>query len=188
VHIFPYGGSARTFGTVVAVSPQIAIRPAEPSDVALIYRLIVELATYEKAPEHVVGTEAMLAHELFGPAPSVEALIAELDGRAVGYALFYRTFSSWECAPGIWLEDLYVPPEHRRGGIGGALLAELAQITMERGYTRLEWTALHWNTPALDFYAKIGATRMHEWQNHRLARDALARVAETAVSPGATAR
>src|SRR5947209_630758 len=135
VHIFPYHGSSRTFGTVVAVHPQIASRPATRSDVALIYRLIVELATYEKAPEQVVGTEDMLAHELFGPAPSVEALIAELDGQPVGYALFYRTFSSWECAPGILLEDPYVPPAPRRGGFGVAHLAELAPIRGRSGYT-----------------------------------------------------
>jgi GNAT superfamily N-acetyltransferase len=159
------------------VSHAVTIRPAQPGDVALIHALIVELAVYERAPEQVVGTPEMLAREMFGDPPSVEGLIAELDGEPVGYALYYRTFSSWECAPGIWLEDVYVSPAHRRHGVGVALLAELARITVERGCTRLEWTALNWNTPALDFYVKLGAQRLGEWDNHRLAGDSLTRVA-----------
>jgi GNAT superfamily N-acetyltransferase len=159
------------------VHDQVTIRPAQPADVEVIYRLIVELATYERAPEQVVGSAQMLARELFGEHPSAEALVAELDGDAVGFALFYSTFSTWECRAGIWLEDLYVPPAHRRLGVGGRLLAELARITIERGCARLEWTALDWNTPALDFYAKVGAQRLRDWQNHRLTGEALARVA-----------
>jgi GNAT superfamily N-acetyltransferase len=159
------------------VHDQVTIRPARPDDVEVIYRLIVELATYERAPEQVVGTPDMLARELFGERPSAEALIAEIDGDAIGFALFHGTFSTWECRPGIWLEDLYVPPEHRRLGVGGRLLAELARITLQRGCGRLEWTALDWNTPALDFYAKLGARRMSDWQNHRLTGEALARLA-----------
>jgi GNAT superfamily N-acetyltransferase len=156
----------------------VAIRPARPADVELIYALIVELATYERAPDQVVGTPEMLAHALFGPRASAEALIAELAGRPVAFALFHGTFSTWECRPGIWLEDLYVPPEHRRHGIGRALLAELARITIERGCARLEWTALEWNTPALDFYARLGARRLSDWDNHRLDGEALRRVAD----------
>jgi GNAT superfamily N-acetyltransferase len=155
----------------------VTIRPAEPDDVELIYSLIVELATYERAPEQVVGTPEMLERELFGERPSCEALIAEIDGEPVGFALFHGTFSTWECRPGIWLEDLYVPPKHRRHGVGQALLSELARITVERGCARLEWTALDWNTPALDFYAKLGAQRMSDWQQHRLSGEALRRVA-----------
>ena len=160
-----------------AVHDQVTIRFAQPGDVEVIYGLIVELATYERAPEQVVGTPEMLARELFGERPSAEALIAEIDGEPVGFALFHGTFSTWECRAGIWLEDLYVPPEHRRLGVGGKLLSELAKITMQRGCARLEWTALNWNTPALDFYAKVGAERMSDWSNHRLTGDALARVA-----------
>jgi GNAT superfamily N-acetyltransferase len=156
---------------------EVTIRPAAPDDVELIYSLIVELATYERAPEQVVGTPEMLRRELFGERPSCEALIAELDGDQVGFALFHGTFSTWECRAGIWLEDLYVPPEHRRHGIGRALLSELARITVQRGCARLEWTALDWNTPALDFYAKLGAQRLSDWQQHRLSGDALRRVA-----------
>ena len=94
-----------------------------------------------------------------------------------GFALFHLNFSTWESRPGVWLEDLYVPPVHRRAGVGAALIAQLAEITVVRGYTRLEWAALDWNTPALDFYVKIGAARLDEWKVHRLDRDALARVA-----------
>ncbi len=159
------------------MSSEVAIRPAAPGDVELIHALIVELATYERAPEQVIGTSEMLGYELFGPRPSAEALIAELAGEPVGFALFHGTFSTWECRPGIWLEDLYVPPEHRRHGVGGALLAELARITVQRGCARLEWTALNWNAPALDFYAKLGAQQMSEWVNHRLEGAALVRVA-----------
>jgi GNAT superfamily N-acetyltransferase len=163
--------------TLPAVHDRVTIRPAQPRDVDDIYRLIVDLATYERAPEQVVGTPEMLARELFGPRPSAEALIAEVDGERVGFALFHGTFSTWECRPGIWLEDLYVPPKHRRLGVGAKLLAELARITVARGCARLEWTALSWNTPALEFYAKLGAQRMSDWCNHRLSGEALARVA-----------
>jgi GNAT superfamily N-acetyltransferase len=155
----------------------LAIRDAEPRDVPLIYSLIVELADYERAPEKVTGTEAMLAESLFGARPSAEAVLAEREGEPIGFALFHSTYSTWECRPGIWLEDLYVPPQHRRGGVGGALLAHLAQITVERGCARLEWAALDWNTPALDFYAKLGAEVLSEWKMHRLDGGALARVA-----------
>jgi len=162
----------------------VRVRPAEPGDIEVIHGLIRELATYERAPEKVVGTPAMLADALFGEHVSAEALIAELDGRPVGFALFHGTFSTWECRPGIWLEDLYVPPEHRRHGIGQALLAELARITVERGCARLEWTALDWNTPALDFYAKLGAQRLSEWDNHRLDGEALERLAGRVIATG----
>ena len=94
-----------------------------------------------------------------------------------GFAVFHGTFSTWECRPGIWLEDLYVPPVHRRAGVGAALLAHLARVTLERGYTRLQLAALDWNQLALGFYEKLGATRLDEWKIHRLDGDALALVA-----------
>jgi GNAT superfamily N-acetyltransferase len=139
--------------------------------------MIVELAEYERAREHVVGSPELLADALFGPRPAAQAVIAELDGLGVGFALFYRTFSTWECRPGIWLEDLYVSPEHRGSGAGRALLSHLARITVQHGYPRLEWAALDWNTPALDFYAQAGASLLGDWRIHRLAGDALQRVA-----------
>lgn len=150
------------------MSPAIEIRPARPEDIELIFTLIVELAEYELAPDQVTGNPQLLSDALFGDKPSAEALIAEADGQAVGFALFYTTFSTWECRPGIWLEDLYVPPEHRRGGIGRALLAAVAAIAVARGCPRLEWVALNWNEPALDFYAKLSAKRLDEWVIHRL--------------------
>jgi GNAT superfamily N-acetyltransferase len=180
------------------LSPALRIRPAEPADVELIFSLIVGLADYERAREHVRGTAELLREALFGSEPPVaEALIAEFSdgegateaderaiegagmsrGAPVGFALFYTTFSTWECRPGLWLEDLYVPPEHRRAGVGAALLAELAAITLKRGYTRLEWVALDWNTPAIDFYERLGASTLKEWITHRLDGAALEQVA-----------
>jgi GNAT superfamily N-acetyltransferase len=159
------------------LSSPVRIREAEPGDVELIFSLIAELAEYERAPEQVTGTVELLSDALFGPHPSAEALIAEIGAEPAGFALFYPTFSTWECRPGIWLEDLYVPEAHRRSGVGAALLGCLAALTLERGCTRLEWTVLTWNAPALDFYEKLGAERMREWQTHRLDATALARVA-----------
>ena len=171
----------------------VSIRDARRDDVALIFGWIVELAEYERAPGQVTGTPELLEGALFGPAPAAEALIAQTrdagsggDGGGVwepaGFALFHQTFSTWECRPGIWLEDLYVPPGHRRSGVGGALLAHLAEITIARGYTRLEWAALDWNEPALSFYDKIGATRLDDWILHRLDGAALATVAGAALT------
>ncbi len=148
----------------------------------------MELAGYERAADWVHGTPRLLAQFLFGegdgaeaagggPAPAAEALIAELAGEPVGFALFHGSFSTWECRPGIWLEDLYVRPEHRRAGVGQALLAEVASIAVGRGCARLEWAVLDWNAPALDFYEKLGSTRLDEWVGHRLTGDALQRVA-----------
>lgn len=153
------------------------IRAAEPADVELIFSLVVQLAEYERAREQVTGTPELLHDALFGPRPSAEALIAELDGRSVAFALFHSSFSTWEARPGIWLEDIYVPPEHRRAGIGRALLAEVASIAVARGCARLEWSALDWNTPALEFYEQLGSERLDQWVLHRLDGTALEGVA-----------
>ena len=170
------------------MSVELRISDARPQDVGLIYDWIVELAEYERAREEVRGTPAELEDALFGGEPTAEAVIAEArEGdagwRPAGFALFHLTFSTWECRPGIWLEDLYVPPERRRGGVGGALVSHLAKVTLERGYTRLQWAALDWNTPALDFYVKIGAARLDEWKIHRLDGESLARVAAGRAEP-----
>ena len=168
------------------MSAQVRIRDARPDDVGLIFGWIVELAEYERAPEQVRGTPELLEQALFGPDPTAEAVIAETradegegggDWAPAGFALFHHTFSTWECRPGIWLEDLYVPPAGRRAGVGGALISHLAGIAVKRGYTRLQWAALDWNRLALDFYEKIGAARLDEWKIHRLDGDALAQVA-----------
>jgi GNAT superfamily N-acetyltransferase len=156
----------------------IRIRDAERDDISAIFAMVVELAEYERAREQVVGTPQMLADALFGPERSASALIAELDEERAGFALFYRTFSTWECRPGIWLEDLYVPPRHRRSGVGRALLSRVARVAVEQGCTRLEWAALDWNTPALDFYRALGASLLDDWRIHRLDRESLRRVAQ----------
>jgi GNAT superfamily N-acetyltransferase len=177
------------------LSAQVRIRDARPDDVGLIFGWIVELAEYERAPEQVRGTPELLEQALFGPEPTAEAVIAETraaegesegdrDWAPAGFALFHLTFSTWECRPGIWLEDLYVPPAGRRAGVGGALISHLAAIAVKRGYTRLQWAALDWNQLALDFYDKIGAARLDEWKIHRLDGDALARVAAGLASAG----
>ncbi len=148
----------------------------------VIFSLIRELAEYERAPDQVRGTPELLADALFGDHPFAEALIAEREGHPIGFALFYVTFSTWECRPGLWLEDLFVPPEHRRGGVGRALLAALAAIAVQRGYTRLEWVALDWNDPALEFYARLSAARLDDWLIHRLDGSRLEAVAAEAGS------
>ena len=139
--------------------------------------MIVALATYEKAADQVHGSSELLATALFGPDPSAEALVAEIESVPAGFAVFYRSFSTWESRPGIWLEDLFVPDEHRRAGVGSALLQELARITVSRGYARLEWAALNWNAPALRFYEGLDATTLDEWLMHRLEGEALRRLA-----------
>ena len=159
------------------MSADIHIREAMADDVEQIYAWIVELATYERAPEQVTGTPELLHDALFGPRPSAEALIAELGGARVGFALFHGNFSTWECRPGLWLEDLYVPPEHRRHGVGAALLRRIAQITVERGGTRLEWVVLDWNAPAIGLYERLDAKVLDDWRVYRLDGAALARVA-----------
>ena len=161
------------------MSTAVALRPATPADVELIHSLIVELATYERAPEQVTGTPQLLREALFGAKPSAEAMIAELDGEPAGFAIFHGTFSTWECRPGIWLEDLYVRPRHRRAGIGAMLVQAVARVAVERGCARLEWNVLDWNEPALDFYARLGAQRLDDWELHRLDADALRRVADS---------
>lgn len=161
---------------------QVTVRPAEATDVDLIYSLIVALAEYERAPDQVVGTPELLRRWLFGDAPAAEALIGEVDGEPAGFALFHATFSTWECQPGLWLEDLFVLPEFRRFGVGGRLLGSVAKVALDRGYNRLGWTALDWNEMALSFYRKIGATVLEEWTNHRLSGETLRAVAAKADS------
>ena len=142
--------------------------------------MIRELAEYEREPNAVVATEAMLHEALFGDSPAVFGLIAEDEGVTVGFALWFLNFSTWLGRHGIYLEDLYVRPQHRGSGHGKALLAELARICVERGYGRFEWWVLDWNTPAIDFYRSIGAEPMDEWTVQRVTGDAL-----TALASGA---
>lgn len=153
------------------------IRPATPADVALILRLVRELAEFEREPDAVEATEDMLERALFGERPAAEAVIAELDGAPVGFALFFQNFSTWTGRPGIYLEDLYVTPAARGSGTGTALLRHLAGIALDRGCGRFEWAVLDWNEPAINFYRAMGAVGMDEWRVQRVAGDALVKLA-----------
>lgn len=156
----------------------IHIRPATEPDAATLHALILDLATYEKAPEQVVGDPETLRRTLFEQRAAEALLLEDTDsGEAIGYAIFYVTFSSWECRTGIWLEDVYVKPERRRGGIGRAVMEHLAALALERGHVRFEWCALDWNQPALDFYDGLGAKRLDDWTMLRLERDGIERLA-----------
>ena len=160
-----------------AARDDVAIWPAARGDIPLLFALIRELAEFERAPDAVVGSEQLLEEALFGERPAAEAVIAEADGRAAGFALFFTTFSSWLCRPGLWLEDLYVRPEFRRRGIGEALLRTAARIAGERGCERMEWSALDWNESAHRFYERLGATQLREWMLFRVQGEALAGLA-----------
>jgi GNAT superfamily N-acetyltransferase len=151
----------------------LQIRFAERADVPLILRLIKALSVYEKLEDRVIATEEKIEHALFGPRPYAETLIAELDGEAVGFALFFHNFSTFLAQPGIYLEDLFVEPEHRGAGVGRALLERLASIALERDCGRLEWAVLDWNKDAIGFYRRLGATPNDDWTVYRLTGEAL---------------
>jgi GNAT superfamily N-acetyltransferase len=155
-----------------------SIRPATPADVPTIARLIRELAEYERLTHEVVLSEAVLSSHLFGPRPFAEVLIAEDDGRAVGFALFFHNYSTFLARPGIYLEDLFVEPAYRGRGHGKALLAALARLAVERGCGRLEWAVLDWNEPSIGFYKALGAKAMDEWTVYRLTGESLRMLAE----------
>ncbi|GLW69102.1 putative acetyltransferase [Kitasatospora phosalacinea] len=151
------------------------IRTATPADVPFVHAMIRELAEYERALPEAKATEEQLHDALFGEHPAVFGLIAEEEsGERVGFALWFRNFSTWRGTHGIYLEDLYVRPEKRGGGHGKALLTELARICVERGYQRLEWSVLDWNEPSIGFYKSLGAVPMDEWTVFRLTDGALA--------------
>jgi GNAT superfamily N-acetyltransferase len=160
-----------------ATANDVQIRAATEADVQVLYDLILELASYEKLGDRVAGTVETLRRSLFERRVAEALLLETADGEAVGYAIFFTNFSTFECRPGIWLEDVYVRPEHRRGGIGLAVMEHLARIAEERDYARLEWCALEWNEPALDFYAKLGARRLDDWRMLRLEEDGIKRLA-----------
>jgi GNAT superfamily N-acetyltransferase len=144
------------------------LRAAAPRDVPELLRLIHALAVYEKLEDMAVGTPARLHASLFGPRPACEAVMAERGGRSVGFALFFTTFSTFLCKPGLYLEDLFVEPEHRGAGIGKALLRHLAGLAVERGCGRLEWRVLDWNEPSIRFYRSLGAVLLPEWELVRM--------------------
>ena len=155
----------------------VTIRAGERTDVAVIAELIRGLARYERLEGEVSMTEARLEATLFGTRPYAETLIAESDGKPVGFALFFHNYSTFLDKPGIYLEDLFVLETQRGAGIGKKLLARLAAIAVERDCGRLEWAVLDWNKDAIGFYERLGAKPNSEWTVYRLAGDALTRLA-----------
>ena len=151
-----------------------ALRPAELRDVSPIVQLIRELAEFEQLAHLVQVTPEKLQPHLFGPNPAAEAWVAEVQGEVVAFALFFTNFSTFLAQPGLYLEDLFVKPGHRSAGIGRALLTRLAQLAVERGFGRFEWSVLDWNENAIRFYEKMGATVMPDWRICRISGDALA--------------
>jgi len=150
------------------------IRPATPDDVPAIGRMIRELAEFEREPDAVKSTPAQLHDALFGPDAVASALLALDDaGEPAGFALYYRSFSTWEGVPGLYLEDLYVSESQRGSGLGRALLSALARIVVHRGWSRLEWAVLRWNSEAIAFYDSLGGRPLEDWLTYRLSGSAL---------------
>ncbi len=154
-------------------SPDFLLRPAEAGDATALLGLIRELAAYEKLEHLVEATPERLREQLFGPRPAAEALIAEVQGEVVGFALHFPNFSTFLATPGLYLEDLYVQPAHRGRGIGKALLRRLAALAVARGCGRFEWSVLEWNAPAIGFYESLGARLLPDWRICRVSGEAL---------------
>jgi GNAT superfamily N-acetyltransferase len=159
------------------MAPDLRIEPATEDDVPLVLNLVKKLAAYERLSHEVVATEEDFRKALFGPARVAEALLAFSANRPVGLALYFSTFSTFVGRPGIYLEDIFVEPEHRGQGIGTALLTRIAKIACDRNCGRLEWSVLTWNEPSIGFYERLGARRMEEWRVFRLAGAALRELA-----------
>ena len=156
----------------------MSVRPVRPGDVPAVVALVRELADYEESLDEVRLTEEQLTACLFGDCPALFGHVAEAsDGTVVGMALWFLNFSPWRGTHGVYLEDLYVQPRHRGTGLGRELLRTLAAVCVERGYSRLEWSVLDWNSPSIEFYRAAGATPMDGWTVFRLTDDALTRFA-----------
>ena len=156
----------------------MTVRSIRPDDVPAVVGLVRELADYERALHEVRLTEEQLTGCLFGDSPALFGHVAEDDGAVVGVALWFLNFSTWRGTHGIYLEDLFVQPQHRGNGLGKELLRTLAAVCVERGYSRLEWSVLDWNTPSIEFYKAAGAVPLDEWTVFRLTDDALTTFAE----------
>ncbi|HVV78687.1 MAG TPA: GNAT family N-acetyltransferase [Pseudolabrys sp.] len=155
----------------------VTIRPARPADAGLIYALVCELADYERLTHDVDSTEQQIASALFGPQPRVFCYLAEWNGEAVGFALWFLNFSTFRGRHGLYLEDIFVRPAMRGKGIGKALMQQLARHCVERGYARFEWTVLDWNEPSIEFYRSIGADVLNDWRVCRMSGEALTKFA-----------
>lgn len=155
----------------------VTYRPATRTDVPLILHFIRELADYEKLLDQVTATEDILTATMFGDKPKSYALLAEVDGQPAGFALYFYNFSTFLGKPGLYIEDVYVSPEYRGHGLGKGFFTELARKAVTEDCGRMEWWVLDWNTPAIDFYGKLGAMPMSEWTVQRLTRDQLEKLA-----------
>lgn len=156
---------------------ECTIRPATPEDAGIILGFIRDLAVYEKEPDAVVATEQDIVENLFNPETTTKGLVCLSNGRPVGFAVYFLSFSTWLGRNGLFLEDLYVSPEQRGSGFGKALLKHLARIAVEQGCGRFEWNVLDWNEPAIRFYESLGAKAQSEWVGYRLEGQALADLA-----------
>jgi GNAT superfamily N-acetyltransferase len=155
----------------------LSIRPATRDDVSTILRLVRALATYEREPDAVVATEADFLRDGFGDRPMFHVLLAEWGGEAVGFAFYFFAYSTWTGTPVLFLEDLFVDPEHRKKRIGIALMKRLAREAVDRHCKRFVWNVLDWNEPSIRFYESIGAKVLREWLSVRMEGDALAKLA-----------
>ena len=158
------------------------LRAATPADCDAIADLIMELAIYEKLAHEAKATGDGLRAQMFGPRPYAEAIVAEVDGRVVGFALFFHSFSTFNCKPSLYLEDLYVKPEYRSRGLGKALFTACAALAGERDCGRMEWSVLDWNEPSIGFYRSLGARPMSDWTVYRLDAESLANAGKLAPS------
>ena len=165
------------FPVTFEVMPRPDIRPARPADCERLHELILGLAEYERLAHLAVGTVEMLRAELFAPKPVIEAALVWEGGRAVGFALWFSTFSTFLAKQGLWLEDLFVIPEARGRGYGKALLKHCAKLALARGCGRFEWSVLDWNEPSIRFYKAAGAVLMDDWTICRMTGEALERFA-----------
>ncbi|HWB13203.1 MAG TPA: GNAT family N-acetyltransferase [Pirellulales bacterium] len=156
------------------VPPQRTIRAANAGDVPTICGLIRKLAEYEQLTHELRFDEGQMTEHLFGKRPYAEVLLAEDDGQAVGYAVFFHNYSTFVGRPGIYLEDIFVLPDYRGRGHGRALFQAVVHVAAQRGCGRMEWAALNWNEPAIEFYESFGATRLSEWTTFRLTKEQLA--------------
>jgi GNAT superfamily N-acetyltransferase len=174
------GPSAPNTVMVMSQERSLEISPATRADVPLILELIGELADYERLRHEAIATEESVAAALFGSKPTAESVIARIEGKAAGFALFFHNFSTFLGRPGLYLEDLFVRPEFRGRAVGKALLTHLAALAVARSCGRFEWQVLDWNQPARDFYESLGARANSAWINYRMSGDALQRLAAQA--------
>jgi GNAT superfamily N-acetyltransferase len=156
----------------------VLVRDAVPDDVGQVVDLVRQLARYERSEDAVQATEADFQRVLFCTSPQVFALVAEAEGKVIGIAVYFVSFSTWTGRHGLYLEDLFVVPGHRSRGVGRALLGSLAARALDRGCARLEWAVLDWNQPAIDFYRSLGAIANDDWTTFRLSGAALAEVGD----------